>query len=204
MGSHHYETSNDSSAAMALSLDSMYYHHNQAQNVAHNSQDLLNHLQQNSSQQIQVQHYPDYSSFGGQELYQLPQVENKEPQLSHDQNSGMKNWISASHYPTSHAVEHQKMVECMSADNGGESGSVGGEGYGNMQSLSLSMSPGLQSSSCVTGSHQISSAVADCLVIDTKKRGSGKVDQKQVVHRKSIDTFGQRTSQYRGVTRYIL
>lgn len=203
IGSHHYENSNDSSAAMALSLDSMYYHHNQAQNVPHNSQDLLNLRQHNSTQQIQVQHYPDYSSFGGQELYQIPQAENKEAHLSHDQNStSMKNWISSSQYTTSHAVE-QKMVECISADNGVESGSVNGEGYGNIQSLSLSMSPGLRSSSCV-GSQQISSAVADCLVIDTKKRGSGKVDQKQVVHRKSIDTFGQRTSQYRGVTRYIL
>ncbi|GMP30055.1 hypothetical protein CsSME_00004891 [Camellia sinensis var. sinensis] len=35
-----------------------------------------------------------------------------------------------------------------------------------------------------------------------KKRGSEKLDQKQVVHRKSIDAFGQRTSQYRGVTRH--
>ncbi|THF94018.1 hypothetical protein TEA_020427 [Camellia sinensis var. sinensis] len=35
-----------------------------------------------------------------------------------------------------------------------------------------------------------------------KKRGSEKLDQTQVVHRKSIDAFGQRTSQYRGVTRH--
>ncbi|XP_076934121.1 AP2-like ethylene-responsive transcription factor ANT [Bidens hawaiensis] len=37
-----------------------------------------------------------------------------------------------------------------------------------------------------------------------KKRSSEKlVDQpKQIVHRKSLDTFGQRTSQYRGVTRH--
>ncbi|GMP52503.1 hypothetical protein CsSME_00018283 [Camellia sinensis var. sinensis] len=33
-------------------------------------------------------------------------------------------------------------------------------------------------------------------------RGHEKLDQKQVVHRKSIDAFGQRTSQYRGVTRH--
>ncbi|GMP28884.1 hypothetical protein CsSME_00004240 [Camellia sinensis var. sinensis] len=38
--------------------------------------------------------------------------------------------------------------------------------------------------------------------MEGKKRGSEKLDQKQVVHRKSIDTFGQRTSQYRGVTRH--
>ena len=39
-------------------------------------------------------------------------------------------------------------------------------------------------------------------VKEGKKRGSEKLDQKQVVHRKSIDAFGQRTSQYRGVTRH--
>ncbi|KAK8321367.1 hypothetical protein V6Z12_A12G094700 [Gossypium hirsutum] len=38
--------------------------------------------------------------------------------------------------------------------------------------------------------------------LETKKRGPEKVDQKQIAHRKSIDTFGQRTSQYRGVTRH--
>ncbi|CAL5371806.1 unnamed protein product [Camellia sinensis] len=38
--------------------------------------------------------------------------------------------------------------------------------------------------------------------MEGKKRGSEKLDQKQVVHRKSIDTFGQRTSQYRSVTRH--
>ena len=39
--------------------------------------------------------------------------------------------------------------------------------------------------------------------METKKRGFEKQDQKQIVHRKSIDTFGQRTSQYRGVTRLV-
>lgn len=65
------------------------------------------------------------------------------------------------------------------------------------------MNPGSQSSSCVTGSHQISPTVTDSVVMDTKKRGSEKVEQKQIVHRKSLDTFGQRTSQYRGVTRLV-
>ncbi|CBI19361.3 unnamed protein product, partial [Vitis vinifera] len=48
----------------------------------------------------------------------------------------------------------------------------------------------------------ISPTGAECVAMETKKRGSGKVAQKQPVHRKSIDTFGQRTSQYRGVTRH--
>ncbi|KAK1396708.1 hypothetical protein POM88_006571 [Heracleum sosnowskyi] len=57
---------------------------------------------------------------------------------------------------------------------------------------------------CSERSHcfESSPTIANCLAMDTKKRGSGKVDQKQIVHRKSIDTFGQRTSQYRGVTRH--
>ncbi|PKI35409.1 hypothetical protein CRG98_044202, partial [Punica granatum] len=87
-------------------------------------------------------------------------------------------------------------------------------GYGDLQSLSLSMSPSPQSS-CITSLQHVtnsSSAVAEaeCFGIETKKRGhenakiNGNIsgNQKQVVHRKSIDTFGQRTSQYRGVTRH--
>ena len=64
-------------------------------------------------------------------------------------------------------------------------------GYADLQPLSLSMSPGSQTS-CITTPQQISQS------LETLKRRSS---QKQTVHRKSIDTFGQRTSQYRGVTR---
>ncbi|KAL1540292.1 hypothetical protein AAHA92_24664 [Salvia divinorum] len=69
------------------------------------------------------------------------------------------------------------------------------------QSLSLSMSPGSQSS-CITASLQISETT-ESAAMETKKRGAQKLgQQKPTVHRKSIDTFGQRTSQYRGVTRH--
>jgi AP2-like factor (ANT lineage) len=64
------------------------------------------------------------------------------------------------------------------------------------------MSPGSQSS-CVTVPTQISSSGNDSIVVEAKKRGHGKVGKKQPVHRKSIDTFGQRTSQFRGVTRLV-
>uniref|UniRef100_A0A0D3FFU5 AP2/ERF domain-containing protein n=1 Tax=Oryza barthii TaxID=65489 RepID=A0A0D3FFU5_9ORYZ len=95
--------------------------------------------------------------------------------------------------------------------------------YGNQempQPLSLSMSPGSQSSSCVSAApqqHQQMAVVAAAAAAGDgqgsnsndggeqrvgKKRGTGKGGQKQPVHRKSIDTFGQRTSQYRGVTRH--
>ncbi|XP_028080447.1 AP2-like ethylene-responsive transcription factor ANT [Camellia sinensis] len=110
--------------------------------------------------------------------------------MAEDDFSVMKNWVSRNYYPASHAL-----------DNGVESGSMSALGYWDLESLSLSMSPGSQSS-CVTGSQQISPTVTECVAMEGKKRGSEKLDQKQVVHRKSIDTFGQRTSQYRGVTRH--
>ncbi|PKA65972.1 AP2-like ethylene-responsive transcription factor ANT [Apostasia shenzhenica] len=51
--------------------------------------------------------------------------------------------------------------------------------------------------------HLISSSENGLIVLDpSKKRPHGKGSEKQPVHRKSIDTFGQRTSQYRGVTRF--
>lgn len=80
----------------------------------------------------------------------------------------------------------------------------GSVGFGDLHSLSLSMSSGSQSS-CVTAMQNgISQATAsEYMAVDgSRKRGSDKGSQKQPVHRKSIDTFGQRTSQYRGVTRY--
>ncbi|KAL6867421.1 hypothetical protein ACP4OV_015445 [Aristida adscensionis] len=89
-----------------------------------------------------------------------------------------------------------------------------------MQPLSLSMmSPaGSQSSSCVVSAalqqHQMAAVAAAASATAAqgrsngggegqcvgRKRGTGKGGHKQPVHRKSIDTFGQRTSQYRGVT----
>ncbi|CAM0872117.1 unnamed protein product [Alopecurus aequalis] len=99
--------------------------------------------------------------------------------------------------------------------------SYGASCYSNagMQPLSLSMSPGSQSSSCISAApppqqqqqqHQMAVVAATVpqggshgeLQCVGKKRGTGKGGQKQPVHRKSIDTFGQRTSQYRGVTRH--
>ncbi|KAJ4846312.1 hypothetical protein Tsubulata_007456 [Turnera subulata] len=211
MGTHQYE-SNDREA-MALSLDSMYY--NQDPDHEPNNQHCLNHLQQNPRQQqhhhqIQDQHYPYYSNYrnhdmllaaeGGQEAKQTlaSECNLQLPTVGDDEVNGLKNWISRN-YPSNHAME-QKMIGCM-VDNASESGSIGAVAYGDLQSLSLSMSPGSQSS-CVTGSQQISAVVTDCAAMETKKRGADKVDQRQIIHRKSIDTFGQRTSQYRGVTRH--
>ncbi|KAL6993894.1 hypothetical protein U1Q18_012005 [Sarracenia purpurea var. burkii] len=204
----HYETSDRE--AMALSLDSMFYN---GQNLDQdtNSQDFQNDLhQKQQQQQIQAQQYPDYAAFRGHDqVYQTPLSEETKgalqlPSMADDEISGMKNWVSRN-YPGGPALEHKMIGCCMGGsggDNVGESGSLSALGYGDLQSLSLSMSPGSQSS-CVTGSHQIPPTVtAECLAMETKKRGSEKLDQRQIVHRKSIDTFGQRTSQYRGVTRH--
>ncbi|KAL4308104.1 hypothetical protein GQ457_01G039070 [Hibiscus cannabinus] len=60
----------------------------------------------------------------------------------------------------------------------------------NFQTLSLTMSPRLP-------------AIAPLDVVDNRKRHVGKtLTTRDSVPRKSIDTFGQRTSQYRGVTRH--
>lgn len=208
MGTHHYE-SNDREA-MPLSLDSIFYHQNPVNEP--NNQNLLNQLQQNPRhqenphEQIQNQHYSYYSALRSQDLMlenaketHIADCNLQLPTMADDNGvPDMKSWVSRN-YSASQALE-QKMIGCM-GDNAGDSGSIGGMAYGDLQSLSLSMSPGSQSS-CVTGSQQISPTVTDSVALDTKKRGPEKGDQKQIVHRKSLDTFGQRTSQYRGVTRY--
>lgn len=208
MGTHHFD--NNDREAMVLSLDSMFYSQNPDQQP--NNQNCLDHFQPNSRhqeqpQQIQEQQYSYYSGFRSHDMMLGEARENQFadcslqlPTVADDGVPGMKNWISRN-YSANHSVE-QKMIGCM-GDNGGESGTIGAVAYGDLQSLSLSMSPGSQSSS-VTGSQHVSPTVTDCTAMDTKKRGPEKVDQKPIVHRKSLDTFGQRTSQYRGVTRLVL
>ncbi|XP_058069695.1 AP2-like ethylene-responsive transcription factor CRL5 [Magnolia sinica] len=196
MGAHQYGSTDRE--AMALSLDSMYYHqHQEAENSRQHSLDLLHHP---FRQQIQMQeHHPYFQP----EMYQTTlDEESKDPHLSDcslqlpqmagDGIPGLKSWV-ARHYGTNPALE----------DDGGGPGPLSAMGYGDLQSLSLSMSPGSQSS-CVTApqQQQITAGGPECVALDGKKRGSGKMGQKQPVHRKSIDTFGQRTSQYRGVTRH--
>ncbi|KAA0060971.1 AP2-like ethylene-responsive transcription factor ANT [Cucumis melo var. makuwa] len=134
-----------------------------------------------------------------------------DPQILPPDDDGIpcfRNWVSRSHYSATHnTLEHHISGgdggggTLMNESNGGGSASIGGMSCGELQSLSLSMSPGSQSSSFTT-SGQISPTGGDGAAVETKKRGPGKLCQKQPVHRKSIDTFGQRTSQYRGVTRH--
>ncbi|XVE70233.1 hypothetical protein DITRI_Ditri10aG0056300 [Diplodiscus trichospermus] len=202
-GSHERET-------MALSLDSIYYRQNVDQeNNRQHSVDLLEESFRQQDQQFEVQTHPYYSGLACQGMYQTPLEEetrdaqlvdcaSRMPQMGEDPMPCFKNW-DARHYST-HSSLQQQMTSSM-LDDGAASGSVGAIGCGDLQSLSLSMSPGSQSS-CVTAPRQISPTATECVTMETKKRGPGKVGQKQPVHRKSIDTFGQRTSQYRGVTRH--
>lgn len=71
------------------------------------------------------------------------------------------------------------------------------------QALTLTMSPGSQSSSVTIVPH--SGTNSECVAVETSRKraaGSKSGNTRQPVPRKSIDTFGQRTSQYRGVTRH--
>ncbi|CAA3022532.1 AP2-like ethylene-responsive transcription factor ANT [Olea europaea subsp. europaea] len=172
---------------MVLSLDSMFY-----------SQVPFR----------QQQHHQYYSGLQCNGMYQrIDEEQPKETQLvdcntqlpptSEDEIPCLKTWVD--HHPLA-----QQVNGCMVEDrdvSGPSTCGGDGMGCGDLQSLSLSMSPNSQSS-CVTASRQISPTETHCIALGTKKRGSEKVAQKQTVHRKSLDTFGQRTSQYRGVTRH--
>ncbi|KAL2322876.1 hypothetical protein Fmac_027255 [Flemingia macrophylla] len=204
----HYECS--ATETTPLSLDSVFY--NQPSRRDLNNPTYQNHVQQHIStqqqqQDLQAQHLTYYSTLRNHDMM----LEGSKQSQTSDSNlhvsnmgddgvpvPGLKSW-TVRNFQASHAQESKMIVRV--EENGGESGSIGSMAYGDLQSLSLSMSPSSQSS-CVTSSHRTSPAVIDSVVVDTKKRGPEKVDQKQIVHRKSIDTFGQRTSQYRGVTRH--
>ncbi|KAL5558710.1 hypothetical protein UlMin_034921 [Ulmus minor] len=204
VGTHEY--GNQEREAMALSLDSLYYN----QNVdSETNRELSLDIIQQPFRQNHQSYYPGIPC-----LYQTPLVEqqskdlhiaNCNPQMSHIEEEavpGFKNWV-ARQYSAHHSIEQEINVAGNIVDDAGGSGSGGAVGRGDLQSLSLSMSPGSQSS-CITAPRQISPPGTECVAMEmeTKKRGPAKVGQKQTVHRKSIDTFGQRTSQYRGVTRH--
>ncbi|GAB4852408.1 hypothetical protein Ancab_016601 [Ancistrocladus abbreviatus] len=196
IGSHHYGS--HEREAMALSLDSIYYHQNADQES----------YRQEQQQAIPVHQDSYFSAVACHGLYQgTVDVEGKEnqiaecntqiTQMAEDVIPCLTGWVGRN-YSTHHALEQQ--MDGGIVENGGadSSDSVSIMGCGDLQSLTLSMSPGSQSS-CVTAPTQISPSG---MAIEAKKRGTAKVGQKQPVHRKSIDTFGHRTSQYRGVTKH--
>jgi AP2-like factor (ANT lineage) len=209
MGTHD-EYGSHEREAMALSLDSIYY--NSQQNADPNqanrdhSLDLLS-----ESFRQQTSSHPYYAALGFHGMFQTVPLEVVESKQNTNHvnvcSSQMpQNWVSPRDYNSSASqILDQQMNSTSMGNNGGAcsangGGSVGTVGCGELQSLSLSMSPGSQSS-CVTAPSQISPTGTESVTMDAKKRGAAKLGQKQPVHRKSIDTFGQRTSQYRGVTR---
>ncbi|KHN36319.1 AP2-like ethylene-responsive transcription factor ANT [Glycine soja] len=148
-----------------------------------------------AQEDISQQQFSYYSTLRNQDVI-LEGSKHQLPCIAEDENPGLKSWFSRD-FHARHAEESRMIVplEC----NGGESGSIGSITYGDLHSSNLSVSP-TSGSSSVTSSPALTNTVAT----NTKKRWLEMVDQnqKQIVHRKSIDTFGQRTSQYRGVTRH--
>lgn len=194
MGSDEYGS--HESEAMALSLDSIYYNNQQNADPHQANRDhSLDLLSESFRQQTS---HPYYAALGFHGLFQAPlEVESKENINHVDVSTSQmpQNW-----YPASQALEQQMGNHNGGVGVGGSSTVVGSVESGELQSLSLSMSPGSQSS-CVTVPRQISPTGTESVTMEAKKRGAAKLGQKQPIHRKSIDTFGQRTSQYRGVTR---
>ncbi|XP_052191337.1 AP2-like ethylene-responsive transcription factor ANT [Diospyros lotus] len=180
--------------AMALSLDSIYYHQNAEQETSrhHHSLELLHQEPFFSGLSCNGMYQPPLEEEAKET--QIPDCETQISGMAGEEIPGLKNWVSG-HYSEHHL--EQQLLDGEAAC----SGAAGAVSCGDLQSLTLSMSPGSQSS-CVTASRQISPTGVESMAIETKKRASAKVAQKQPVHRKSIDTFGQRTSQYRGVTRH--
>ncbi|GMH13652.1 hypothetical protein Nepgr_015493 [Nepenthes gracilis] len=189
--SHHY--GNHEKEAMSLSLDSIYHHQNA---------DQESYMQDQHSLPVQQDTY--FSAVGslGAETKdtQIAECNAQITQMAENGMSRLKSWIAGG-YSAHHALELQ-MSGNMVDNVGGISSSISAMGCGDLHSLSLSTSPGSQSS-CVTAPTQISpSSGTDYMAMATNKRKPVEVFQKQPVHRKSIDTFGQRTSQYRGVTKH--
>ncbi|KAI4337087.1 hypothetical protein L6164_015541 [Bauhinia variegata] len=200
MGSHEY--GGHERETMALSLDSIYYSQNaESQTSRDHSMELISYPFRQQAGHITVQPHLYYSGLACHGMYQTPLQEDAkgthvtacDSQISQMAEEGMKNWVN-----------HQALEQQMNDNLGDDRGASGSAtvGCGDLQSLSLSMSPGSQSS-CVTPPRQISPSGTDSVTaLEGKKRAASKSSQKQPVHRKSIDTFGQRTSQYRGVTRH--
>ncbi|KAL3690277.1 hypothetical protein R1sor_016586 [Riccia sorocarpa] len=142
--------------------------------------------------------------------------------------SALKTWLRHSQAASNSLVTASAMnvgSGCspgINASSGGGGGGVGDNkpGIGKLnassipsmaslhhQSLSLSMSPGSQSSNSLAATGAQSGANGASITSDgspeTRKRGAGaRAGSKEASPRKSIDTFGQRTSVFRGVTRH--
>lgn len=167
-----------SGATMSHDLEKLY-HLEDPQDHGHNHQNHLNHIywRRQHQAQAQSQHYRHLCS---EELTSCNPLQ---------------------HIPSNNAMEINMMNGSMMGHGGSGSCPVSTMTSGDSHSLSLSMSPQSQPGS-ITSSQQIADTIAECVALETKNRGFDNCNQKKIVHRKSLDTFGQRTSQYRGVTRH--
>ncbi|RLM79318.1 hypothetical protein C2845_PM12G11800 [Panicum miliaceum] len=113
--------------------------------------------------------------------------------------------------PATHQPQPEEMSTDASASSFGCADSLGRNGGavagGSSQSLALSMSTGSHLPMVVAGGNASTGAAASDSTSSENKRASGAMDSPssgaiEAVPRKSIDTFGQRTSIYRGVTRH--
>ncbi|XP_019425552.1 PREDICTED: AP2-like ethylene-responsive transcription factor AIL1 [Lupinus angustifolius] len=102
---------------------------------------------------------------------------NNNPHALITNNSMYKSWLSQTQFSDT------KQPSSVEAKNGC-----------NFQSLNLTMSPTVQNKVGAISPLQVND--------DSRKRSIVKTQVREPVPRKSIDTFGQRTSQYRGVTRH--
>ncbi|KAG6480107.1 hypothetical protein ZIOFF_063585 [Zingiber officinale] len=136
--------------------------------------------------------------------------------------SMIKTWLG--NQPTGAVVLHQQHAHNRSNNNhetapaaGASSSSAGNAmnaAYGNTQALSLSMSTGSQPNCGGTSLPLLPTAAmsgagggeSSCANDKQKGVGGGQLDAQtgaiEAVSRKPVDTFGQRTSIYRGVTRH--
>ncbi|GMI73203.1 hypothetical protein HRI_000989600 [Hibiscus trionum] len=115
------------------------------------------------------------------------------PNPNHNQGSGMY------HVPFESATSvsgFKSWLRQTPFSGGKASGDETNNSNFNFQTLTLAMSPSSRNGLPAFP------AIAPLDAVDNRKRHVGKTLTREPVPRKSIDTFGQRTSQYRGVTRH--
>ncbi|EHA8590963.1 AP2-like ethylene-responsive transcription factor BBM2 [Cocos nucifera] len=122
--------------------------------------------------------------------------------------SMIKTWLRNQPAPPQHPEANNNNDSAGTGNCGGGTlvGSVGGA-MASSQSLSLSMSTGSQSSSALPLLAAAASGGGEISSSENKQKGigsglDGQSGAIEAAPRKSIDTFGQRTSIYRGVTRH--
>ncbi|KAG6473332.1 hypothetical protein ZIOFF_067247 [Zingiber officinale] len=180
-GAHHHY-GNFEREAMALSLDSLYYYQNaHAESTLHGQQiPVVQH-------QLFLQPEGMCSGIPEHEMYQGPLEVGA--MVEDGDLPSFKSWAPRSYTACNNGLAEEGGIGRRSIDVAG---------FGELQSLSLSMRPG-SPSSCFMAPLPVASTTDRIDLDATKKLRPSKGSQKQTVHRKSIDTFGQRTSQYRGI-----